>query len=61
MIPVLLLFAAMFILIVILGSLFLIHLRDHEKEAIEAEEFAQIFLRRMEEEIRRQLHRDDDD
>lgn len=47
MVPVLLLFAAMFTMIVTLGLLFLYHLRDHEKEQVEAEEFAQKLLTRL--------------
>jgi hypothetical protein len=53
--PVLLLFAAMFILITVLGSLFLMHLRDHEKEQMEAEEFAQWLFERL------RIERDSDD
>lgn len=56
MVPVLLLFAAMFIMIVTLGLLFLTHLRDHEKEEIEAEEFAQKLLTRLQNMIEEKLN-----
>lgn len=49
MVPILLLLAAMFTMIVTLGSLFLLHLRDHEKEQIDAEDFARKLLDMIEE------------
>jgi len=48
-VPILLLLAAMFTMIVTLGSLFLLHLRDHEKEQIDAEDFARKLLDMIEE------------
>ena len=60
MVPILLLFAAMFLMIVTLGLLFLQHLRDHEKEEVEAEAIAQMFLRRINEQIDRRLQGKDD-
>jgi len=51
MLSILLLLAAMFIMIVTLGSLFLMHLRDHEREEIEAEDFARKLLDRIREQL----------
>lgn len=56
MVPVWLLFAAMFTMIVIVASLFWLHLQDHEKEQIEAEDFAKTLLKRLEDLIEEKLN-----
>ncbi len=61
MVPIYLLFVAMFTMITIIGSLFLLHLKDHEKESVDAEEFARTLLDRFDEIIEEKLNETDEE